>query len=259
MQVQRAERSFPALILASRIERAAESGRPDEGWTLKSLAGRMIEISGVQAAATLTAAASLVLQAQLVSEPSIWIAVGGTSFYPPDLAESGIDLDALPVVRVSTPTQGARAADCLLRSGGAAIVVLDLVDAPSGTIPRKLSQRVGFQQNSSQSGTVVFTSPKNVEPQRAERQSFDNANTFSISTQARLAGLAKKHETVLLCLTRKDRDLPSLGSMVSLRGTGAVRKTAFDRFLWTFEVLKDKHRGPGWTHSEACRGPAGLH
>jgi recombination protein RecA len=76
--------------------------------------------------------------------------------------------------------------------------------------------------------------------------------------QSRLAGLAKKHRSVLLCLTRKKRDEPSIGSLVSLRGVTRVKKTGFDRFTWEINVTKDKRRGPGWSYAETLRGPEGL-
>jgi hypothetical protein len=77
--------------------------------------------------------------------------------------------------------------------------------------------------------------------------------------QTRLAALAKKHRAIMVCLTRNGRSDPSLGSLVSLRAVGSLRKTSFDRFLWELEVLKDKHHAPGWSQSEVCRGPSGLY
>jgi recombination protein RecA len=79
-----------------------------------------------------------------------------------------------------------------------------------------------------------------------------------VPVQSRLAGLAKKHRAVLLCLTKKKRDEPSIGSLVSLRGVTRVRRTAFDRFRWEIHVTKDKRRGPGWTYEETLCGPEGL-
>ena len=47
-------------------------------------------------------------------------------FYPPDVAQLGIDLAALVVVRVPKPDAIARPGEKLLRSGGLGLVVLDL-------------------------------------------------------------------------------------------------------------------------------------
>ncbi len=95
-------------------------------WNLSLLAGRLTEISDSGVAPALTAAASLILQAQQRGEPAAWVGFGNSIFFPPDLVEWGIDLDALPVVRVPNALAASRAADQLLRSGAFGLVVLDL-------------------------------------------------------------------------------------------------------------------------------------
>ena len=95
-------------------------------WNLSLLAGRLTEVSDSGAAPSLTAAASLILQAQQCGEPAAWVGFGNSIFFPPDFAEWGIDLDALPVVRVPDALAASRAADQLLRSGAFGLVVLDL-------------------------------------------------------------------------------------------------------------------------------------
>jgi recombination protein RecA len=182
-------------------------------WTLDALAGRMVELSSEAAGATLTAATSLLLESQHRGEPAAWVLGGSSSFYPPDVAASGVDLEALVVVRTDSTVKAARAADHLLRSGGFALLVLDLVD---------------------------------------------DAN-LRMSMQSRLLGLANAHRSVVVCLTRKQRDAPSIGSLVSIRGDTTVEKTSFDEFAWDIHVVKDKRRGPGWHHTGLCRGPEGLH
>lgn len=77
--------------------------------------------------------------------------------------------------------------------------------------------------------------------------------------QARLRSLARKHDTAILCLTEKSNKASSLGSLVSLRGEARIRRLDEDRFACELRVLKDKHRGPGWSHTEVCRGPDGLY
>jgi recombination protein RecA len=81
---------------------------------------------------------------------------------------------------------------------------------------------------------------------------------FPIAFQSRLAGLAKKHEAALICLTEKESRQPSLGSLVSLRAEAVRGERDGDRFRCEGRVLKDKRRGPGWMHVEICRGPDGL-
>ena len=181
-------------------------------WNLATLAGTFAELSSFGETASLTIATSLVRGAQERGEPAAWVAVGDSIFYPPDVAESGVDLEALPVVRSADSLGAVRAADHLLRSGGFALVVVDL----------------GVQ------------------------------HYLRIPLQSRLAGLAKKHHTTLLCLTKKKSETPSIGSLVSIRGEATVCKTSFNRFIWEVLVLKDKRRGPGWSHAEVCRGPDGL-
>jgi recombination protein RecA len=98
-----------------------------EPWGLPALRGRLVELSGRGARATLTEAVGLVLEAQQAGEPAAWLMSpehGG--FYPPDVAESGVDLAALVVVRVPDVASSARTAERLLRSGAFGLVVIDL-------------------------------------------------------------------------------------------------------------------------------------
>lgn len=181
-------------------------------WSREQLAGRLTEISGEGAAAPLTAAVGLVLDAQLAGEPVAWITLPETMFYPPDVADSGVDLHALVIVKVPAAHDAARAADQLVRSGAFGLVVLDLgKDARIHT-----------------------------------------------GLQGRLVSLAKRHDTAIVCLTVKSSGSASLGSMVSLRAEALREKLEGGRFRCKVKVLKDKQRGPNWTHDEVVRGPAGL-
>lgn len=76
--------------------------------------------------------------------------------------------------------------------------------------------------------------------------------------QTRLAGLAHKYQTALLCLTAKGAEAPSLGPLVSLRVAARRERLADDRFSCGLIALKDKRQGPTWRYAEVCRGPAGL-
>jgi recombination protein RecA len=182
------------------------------GWRLATFRGRLSEISGSRACASLSLVFRLVLEAQREAEPVAWVGRRESVFYPPDVADTGVDLEALAVVWAPATRLAARAADHLLRSGGFGLVVLDV--GPDDRLP------------------PVF--------------------------QTRLAGLAHRHDAALVCLTEKDGRRPSLGSLVSLR-TEAVRTARTgDRFRCEVRVLKDKRRGPGWTHIEVFRGPDGL-
>lgn len=163
--------------------------RPDAGtppaWSFTALAGRYVELAARGPAARLAIAGQLALQAQLAQEAVAWVTSATSSFFPPDLADNGVDLDALVVVRVPTAqhtgTALLRAAETLLRAGAFGLVVLDLeshiapVDVP-------------------------------------------------LAVQSRLMGLAQHHDTVLLSLTTSDATphaLASLRAEVSLRGLGS--------------------------------------
>jgi recombination protein RecA len=76
--------------------------------------------------------------------------------------------------------------------------------------------------------------------------------------QSRLTGLAHRHHAALLCLTKKESRNYSLGSLVSLRGHAKIRRDSHNRFACALQVLKDKRRGPTWSHEEFYSGPAGL-
>lgn len=199
------------LLTVGRFRQVAVASVPAP-WRLAEVAGRLVEVSGAGATAVLSVAFGLVLEAQRQGEPVAWVTTTESSFYPPDAAEGGVDLDALVVIRVPGPRAAARATDRLARSGAFGLIVLDL---------------------------------------GAEAE-------LPIPLQARLAGLAQKHHTALVCLTAKATETPSLGSLISLRVQARRTRTAEDRFACPLTVLKDKRRGPTWTHSEACRGPAGV-
>jgi recombination protein RecA len=79
-----------------------------------------------------------------------------------------------------------------------------------------------------------------------------------VPLQSRLTGLAQHHHTGLVCLTEKQSMTFSLGSLVSLRAHTERKQISNNSFVCRFHVLKDKRRGPTWSHEELCRGPAGL-
>ena len=116
------------IFPASRLATNTPAG--DAEWSVAALAGRLAELSAAGPAATLTLAFSLVLDAQQRGEPVAWITTTASSFFPPDAADGGVDLDALVVVRVAMGMQIFRAADHLARSGGFGLLVLDLETAP---------------------------------------------------------------------------------------------------------------------------------
>ena len=107
-------------------EHAIVAPASESAWGLAAVRGRLVELSARGATATLTAAIELVAEAQTQGEPVAWLAPQATSFYPPDVAASGVDLAALVVVRVADPIAAVRSAERLLRSGAFGLVILDL-------------------------------------------------------------------------------------------------------------------------------------
>jgi recombination protein RecA len=109
-------------------ENARGSGTSDAAasFVLAPLFGRLTELSGGPASASLTLAFRLVHRAQKEAEPVAWILGRGSVFFPPDAAAAGIDLEALVVIRLPEPAASPRAADFLIRSGAFGLVVLDL-------------------------------------------------------------------------------------------------------------------------------------
>ena len=89
-----------------------------------------------------------------------------------------------------------------------------------------------------------------------------------MAMQSRLAGLARRHQTAILCLTEKSRDERSLGSLVSLRVEAVRTEKVGDRFRYEVRIIKDKHSGSGHSDGgwrpedlvwkEACHAPDGL-
>jgi recombination protein RecA len=135
-------------LLALPLRRGIPEPLPPARFSRAELSGRLAELSGGAAGAALTLAFGLVLDTQLAGETAAWVACGASLFYPPDVAEGGVDLSALPVVRVPDVPAAARAAEHLVRSGAFGLVVLDLGAAEPLSIPLqgrlvKLAQRHG--------------------------------------------------------------------------------------------------------------------
>ncbi|HEX3480289.1 MAG TPA: recombinase A [Kofleriaceae bacterium] len=193
-------------------------------WGLDALRGRLVELSARGAAATLTAAVELVIEAQQAAEPVAWVTLGNATFFPPDAAASGVDLAALAVVRVHDATAAVRAAERLLRSGGFGLVVIDF----------------GGESFAHQGVEVP------------------------IAHQGRLITLAQAHDAAVVCITEKPGEAPSLGSLVSLRAEAVRLHAPEDKsggergYHVTLRAIKDKRRGPGWTRTTKLRGPPGT-
>ena len=181
-------------------------------WTSAALGGCLAELSGAGASPLLTVAFGLVHQVQQCDQPVAWITSPKSTFFPPDVAAGGVDLSALPVIRLATFRQCLRAADQLARSGAFGLLVIDLGDCIA----------------------------------------------LPLAVQTRLAEQAITHNTLILFLTTKTEQQPSLGSLVAIRGQARLARHENGRFVCQVSILKDKRHGPGWANEEWCRGPDGM-
>ena len=126
-------------------------------WGLAATAGRLVEIAGANDSAVLTMTARLVFDAQQAGEQAAWIAPSESLFFAPDALESGIDLDALVVVRVPNAAAGARASDKLLRSGAFGLIVLDI--GPDPRVPVPLMARLASLAQRNHTALAFLTQP----------------------------------------------------------------------------------------------------
>ena len=89
-----------------------------------------------------------------------------------------------------------------------------------------------------------------------------------LSAQVRLAGLAKKHEAVLVYLVSGSgvsgsgvsgkNGMAATSSLVSLRATCHRRRVDAGRFECALHITKDKRRGQEWSHVQVFHGAVGL-
>jgi recombination protein RecA len=270
-------------VSAARIEVPVQAPAP--AWSLADLAGRLVELSASAETAHLTAALGLVLDAQLGDDRAAWVALEGSAFFPPDLVDTGIDLDALPVVFVPNARAAGRAADHLLRSNAFGLVVVDLAGG-KGLPGIDWRVRFGLQGDGARNRRSVRAACE-LTPSRDSDWRGDRAGTLALPARrfqtdahraapsrpspdtpvnaglpvpilSRLLGLAREHGAVVLLLTRKAEDASSMHSLISLRADARWRRTDAGVYEVGVRVLKDKRSGPGWTHTEICRGPDGL-
>lgn len=138
--------------------------RPDpfRAWGFATLAGRLVEVSSDRAGAPLTLAFRIVLDAQRHGEPVAWIGRRECPFFPPDVAEVGVDLAALPVVWAPDPVRAAGAADLLVRSGAFGLVVVDL--GAGATLPLHAVSRLAGLAKLHGSAVVCLTEKDDARP-----------------------------------------------------------------------------------------------
>ena len=124
-------------------------------WTLAAFASRLTEISASVAGSPLTLTFRLVLDAQRQGEPVAWLGRKDAPFYPPDAADTGIDLAALAVVWTADAVTAAKAADLLVRSGAFGLVVLDL--GGEARLPMHATSRLAMLARQHDAAIVCLT------------------------------------------------------------------------------------------------------
>ena len=142
--------ALDALVSASRLRAARGPLAPaaPASWTCDALGGCLAELSGTGAAPALTLAFGLVHQMQQRGEPAAWITRTESTFFPPDAVEGGVDLAALPVVRLAGRRECLRAADQIVRSGAFGLAVVDLgecLDLPLAVQTRLAGQAIAHR------------------------------------------------------------------------------------------------------------------
>jgi recombination protein RecA len=185
-----------------------------EPWGLAALRGRLIELSGRGARATLTEAMGLVLEAQLAGEPAAWLLSpehGG--FYPPDAADCGVDLAALVVVRVPNAAAGARAAERLLRSGAFGLVVIDLGLGGEHDLPMAQQGRLVTLAQAHDAAIVCLTE------KTAEAGSL--GSLVSLRAEAMRTSDRDEHEISVRALKDKRRG-PGWSRAIKVRGPAGM-------------------------------------
>jgi recombination protein RecA len=213
------ERALGGVPAAAHGAFSGAPGTGDGGGGFAELAGRLVELSGWRSGACYTAALALVLDAQRAGETAVWVGPRARSFYPPDADAAGVDLAALPVVRVADERSIPFAADVLARSGAFGLVVLDL--GSTSLSLGVLSRLAGLAR--ARSAAIVCLTEK-----PPERPSLGSVVSFRAD-----ASFAR---------ARGEEDSCSSSS----------------RFLLRLAVSRDRARAAGWQRVELRRGPPGL-
>jgi recombination protein RecA len=185
-------------LLDASIERAALADVSVERaphWNLAELVGRLSELCGWRASPVLSFALALVLDAQCSGENAAWITPKASSFFPPDAAENGVDLDALLVVRVKEAADAARAADIVARSGSFGLIVIDL-GARAHVSMAILARLSGLAR--AHGAAIVFLTEK-------PREEASLGSLISLRADARFVASGTQAFTCELCIAKDKR------------------------------------------------------
>lgn len=99
---------------------------------LAGLTGKVVEFSGWNQSACLSLTIPLIIESQKGVKECAWILPaskrGESLFFPPDFNSAGIDCSRIPIIRSANVVDSFSIAEKLIRSGGFALVVLDLTE-----------------------------------------------------------------------------------------------------------------------------------
>ncbi len=211
----------------SRLKRAADlvaeppdprAARPEGSgdrarWSLPTLAGSLTELSGAGGAPSLTLASLLVAEAHRRGIPAVWISATPDLFFPPDMAENGVQLPALPVVRAPGATAALQAAVWLARSGAFGLIVADLGGARA--VPAALQGRLA-QLARRHLITVLFLTDK--EPGEPSLGSL-----IAVHGRAERRGLPSSRHSCSVRMVKDKRRGPGWRCMEEFRGPAGLR------------------------------------
>jgi recombination protein RecA len=130
-------------------------------------------------------------------------------FYPPDIQQIGVDLEALAVVRVKGAQNAARAADRLIASNAFGLIVMDL--GSDAWFPRPLQNRLIRRAESHESALVCVT--------REGRDARHLGQMVSLRVEARLSHCGDDTFQVELRATKDKRRRPGWRFDVGCKGT----------------------------------------
>lgn len=95
-------------------------------WHPNELTGRLCELSTNHREVHLTLTCNIIHAYQRIGEPVSWITTTRNTFFPPDVAQCGIDLLSLPVVTVPDLRALVTVAEQLTRCGTFGLIVLEI-------------------------------------------------------------------------------------------------------------------------------------
>ena len=233
------------------VDGSMSSGPLDRRWSYPALKGRMTELVGDSQSANVSLAIRLILEAQHAGDFAAWVATHHDVFFPPDVAATGIDLAALPVIWADESPAG-------FRPG---------VPARAGTPRReKPTQPLGTTSSPGRAKGQAAVAACRAAERLLRSGAFglvvidlSRDLTIAPASQGRLLRLAEAHYAQVLILRRKREDGRYEGSLVTVRCESAFEQSAPGRFRVSLTSTKDKREGPGWTRTSEFDGPPGLY